>query len=67
MRIGRINERLGWALNAVGAFVVAVGSVLIMIDNWPSLWLILGAAGAVGSLSLAGYRWSGNTRMAKAD
>src|SRR4051812_18731192 len=58
MAVGRPRERLGWALSVVGAFLLAVGSVLVAIGNWPHLWLLLATAGAIIVLTLAGWWWS---------
>lgn len=40
MASGRPNERLAWALNTAGASSAVAGSVLLLIGNFPTRWVL---------------------------
>jgi len=59
MGVGRPAERLGWTLNVVGAALVAGGSILVLIGNWPSFWFYISMAAGLVLATAAGYSWTG--------
>ena len=62
MGVGRPSERFGWTLNAVGAALVAGGSALIVIGNWPSFWFSISVAAGLVLLTGVGYWLTGRRK-----
>ncbi|HEX3391572.1 MAG TPA: hypothetical protein VHS55_03325 [Solirubrobacteraceae bacterium] len=60
MAEGRPNERLAWALNIAGAASVVAGSVLLLIGNSPTGWVLWVSVGAVALIVLIGWLLSGH-------
>jgi hypothetical protein len=62
----RRHERWGWALNLTGAALLAGGSAMVMIGNWPTWQFIVGTAAVMaGAIWVA--HWSAGRRAASGE
>lgn len=59
MEEGRPSDRLAWSLNIAGATSVVAGSTLVLIDDFPTNWVLWVSLAAVGLIVVIGWIVSG--------